>query len=153
MLPESVEWPMTQLLPSIQPQLARRVSYDNIKYYNRYVEDQRLAASMGVIDESAVDVALDKYYEEHPIDNTPLGIMSRYSGYTKENIIAIFDATEFYVWLAQYDPTDFYPTPAIHQETPDYRIEDERMIQDDGILAVIRASFETVYRQRNFATA
>lgn len=132
---------------------ARRVSYDNIKYYNRYVEDQRLAASMGVIDESAVDVALDKYYEEHPIDNTPLGIMSRYSGYTKENIIAIFDATEFYVWLAQYDPTDYYPTPAIHKEAPDYRIEDERMIQDDGILAVIRASFETVYRQRNFATA
>jgi hypothetical protein len=133
--------------------LAHRVDYDEIQTYNRYVEDQRVAESMGLLEESAVTKALREYYEANPLDNSPEGILARLSGERKEDVIATINAFEFYDWLAQYDPTDYYPTPAIHKEAPDYRIEDERMIQDDGILAVIRASFETVYRQRNFATA
>ena len=42
---------------------------------------------------------------------------------------------------------------AIHKEEPDYRVEDNRLIEDDGILAVIRQGFDDFYRQRNFATA
>lgn len=131
-----------------------KVDYQTeIKYYSRYAEDQRLAAAMGTIEESAVDVALDKYYAEHPLDNSPEGVLARFTGLTKENVIVALDMVDFYSWLAHYDPTDYYPTPAVHKEDPDYRIEDDRMIQDDGILAVIRAGFETFYRQRNFATA
>jgi len=131
-----------------------KVDYQTeIKYYSRYAEDQRLAAAMGTIEESAVDVALDKYYAEHPLDNSFEGMLARFSGLTKDNVIAVMDTLEFYTWLADYDPTDYYPTPAIHKEDPDYRIEDNRMIQDDGLLAVMRSGYEAFYRQRNYATA
>ncbi len=139
--------------PGIEDLGAQRVDYEEIKVYNRYVEDQRLAESMGVVEKSAVSIALEEYYEKNPLDNSPEGILARYSGLTKDNVIAIIDSVEFYSWLAQYDPTDAYPTPAIHKEEPDYRVEDNRLIEDDGILAVIRQGFDDFYRQRNFATA
>ena len=139
--------------PSIAQLGAQRVDYDEIKIYNRYVEDQRLAESMGIIEQSAVSKALDEYYEKNPLDNSPEGILARYSGLTKENVIAVLDTAEVYAWYSQYDPTDSYPTPAIHEEDPDYRVEDNRLIEDDGILAYIRQGFDDFYRQRNFATA
>jgi hypothetical protein len=130
-----------------------KVDYEDIKYYSRYSEDQRLASAMGIVDQSAVEVALEEYYELHPLDNSPEGVLARMSGMTKENVIATLDAVEFYGWLAQYDPTDMYPTPAIHKEAPDYNLNDDRFIDDDGLLAVLRSGFSGFYRQRNFATA
>ena len=43
-----------------------RLNYNEIQTYNRYVEDQRLAESMGVIEESSVTKALNEYYEKNP---------------------------------------------------------------------------------------
>ena len=38
------------------------------------------------------------------------GILARYSGLTKDNVIAVLDFFEVQEWLAQYDPTDFAPS-------------------------------------------
>ena len=130
-----------------------RVDYEEIKTYNRYAEDQRLAEAMGVIDKSAVTVAVEKYYEKYPLDNSLEGILARYSGLSKEEVIGRIEAVQFYSWLAQYDPTDMYPTPAVHEEIPNYTMEDKRFVNDDGLLAVMNKGFTDLFRQRNFATA
>ena len=130
-----------------------RLNYNEIQTYNRYVEDQRLAESMGVIEESSVTKALNEYYEKNPLDTSLDGTVARMAGITKDNLYALADTLDFYKWLAYYDPTDAYPTPAIHEEDPDYRIEDERLIKYDGVMAVLDWGFRELFAQRNFATA
>ncbi len=130
-----------------------RLNYDEIQTYNRYVEDQRLAESMGVIEESSVTKALNEYYEKNPLDTSLDGTVARMAGITKDNLYALADTLDFYKWLAYYDPTDAYPTPAIHEEDSDYRIEDERLIKYDGVMAVLDWGFRELIAQRNFATA
>lgn len=78
------------------------------KYYQRFIEDQSLLESMGVIEESAVARYLDEYYENHPLDNSYEGILARYSGLTKENVIAMLDVFEYYDYIANYDPSERY---------------------------------------------
>jgi hypothetical protein len=56
-------------------------------------------------------------------------------------------------FLAEYDPTDYYPTPAIHPEEPDYTMEDDRIIKDETFVAIIQTGYFSEYRQRNFASA
>lgn len=79
------------------------------KGYQRFIEDQRLAESTGLIEKSAVAVYLDKYYEEHPKDNSYEGILARYTGLTKENVIAILDGIEGLEFLANYNPDGYAP--------------------------------------------
>ena len=132
---------------------AAMLSYDEIKTYSRYAEDQRLAESMGLIDESAVSVALREYYDEHPLDNSTEGILARFSGLTKDNVIAIEDTVDFYNFYLAYDPTDYYPTPAVHKEDPTYTIEDKDFVNDDGMLAIMRACETDPARRLNVAAA
>ncbi len=80
-----------------------------IKYYQRYTQDQRLMTAMGVIDKSAVEVSLENYYEENPIDNSYAGIIARYSGYTKDEVLAVMDVVDRYNYVANYDATGLGP--------------------------------------------
>lgn len=127
--------------------------YRERRAYARYIEDQRYLESTGMIEQSAVAVFLDEYYEEHPLDNSHEGIMARLSGLPKETVIAAYDAVDFMNFLAEYDPTDYYPTPAIHPEEPDYTIEDDRIIKDETFVAIVQTGYFSEYRQRNFASA
>jgi hypothetical protein len=108
---------------------------------------------MGAVDKSAVSIAIDEYYEAHPIDYSPEGMLARYSGMTKENVIAVVDMVDSYAWLAHYEPSNLYPTPAPAEELPNYMLEDKRYVQSEGILAVVDSGFSEIFRQRNFATA
>ena len=128
-------------------------SYDEVKTYSRYIEDQRLAESMGLVEKSAVSVFLDEYYEKYPLDNSVEGILARFSGLTKQNVIAIEDTIDFYNFYLAYDPTDYYPTPAVHKEDPSYTIEDDDIINDDGMLAILRACETDPTRRLNVAAA
>lgn len=128
-------------------------SYDEVKTYSRYIEDQRLAESMGLVEKSAVSIFLDEYYEKYPLDNSVEGILARFSGLTKQNVIAIEDTIDFYNFYLAYDPTDYYPTPAVHKEDPSYTIEDDDIINDDGMLAILRACETDPTRRLNVAAA
>ena len=78
------------------------------KYYQRFLEDQRLAKAMGLIDKTSEEAYLEEYYKEHPLDNSYEGVLARKSGLTKENVIAILDTIDYYKYLAEYDPTERY---------------------------------------------
>lgn len=133
--------------------LGKDPSYDEVKTYSRYIEDQRLAESMGLVEKSAVSVFLDEYYEKYPLDNSTEGILARLSGYTKDQVIAIEDTVEFYNFYLAYDPTDYYPTPAVHEEDPSYTIEDKDFVNDDGMLAIYRSCETEPLRRLNVAAA
>ena len=127
--------------------------WDETKQYQRFVEDQRLAENMGLTEKSAVTAFLDKYYEEHPLDNSYEGILARRSGLTKENVVALLDYAEDLVFLANYNPTNYYP---LHTDEPSVkntkraRISNKKVINNFAI-ATIQSSFDKSYRQRNYA--
>lgn len=127
--------------------------WDETKQYQRFVEDQRLAENMGLTEKSAVTAFLDKYYEEHPLDNSYEGILARRSGLTKENVVALLDYAEDLVFLANYNPENYYP---LHTDEPSVkntkraRISNKKVINNFAI-ATIQSSFDKSYRQRNYA--
>ena len=127
--------------------------WDETKQYQRFVEDQRLAENMGLTEKSAVTAFLDKYYEEHPLDNSYEGILARRSGLTKENVVALLDYAEDLVFLANYNPENYYP---LHTDEPSVkstkraRISNKKVINNFA-LATIQSSFDKSYRQRNYA--
>ncbi len=82
--------------------------WDEGKYYQRFIEDQSLAESMGLIDKSAAVAYMEEYYEENPLDNSYEGILARYSGMTKDDVVALLDVMEYYNFIASYDASDRY---------------------------------------------
>lgn len=81
------------------------------KYYQRYVEDQRILEQMGAFEgsENPVTAFIEQYekeYEEtHPEANTYIGYLSRISGLTPENTETVLAFVEYYTFVDQYDPT------------------------------------------------
>ena len=82
-------------------------NWETNKVYQRYVEDQRIMESMSD-QQSTVSLFLDKYYEEHPLDNSYEGILARFTGQTKEDVTLALMYMDYEKYVAQYDPTDRY---------------------------------------------
>ncbi len=82
--------------------------WSKAQYYQRFIEDQSLMESMGIIDKSAVTAFIEEYREEHPLDNSYAGVLARYSGLTKDNVIALLDTIDYVTYIAEYDPTTRY---------------------------------------------
>lgn len=82
------------------------------KYYQRYIEDQRILEQMGAYedDKNPVTAYIEEYekeYEEtHPEANTYIGYLSRISGLTPENTETVLAFVEYYTFVDQYDPTN-----------------------------------------------
>lgn len=110
-----------------------------MKYYQRYIEDQRILEQMGAYEDSKNPVTAyeEAYEKEHPLDTTPSGILAHYSGMSKddaEGLIALIDYSEF---INDYDASTRITmentpnltgqeiattikaelSPAVHQET------------------------------------
>lgn len=110
-----------------------------MKYYQRYIEDQRILEQMGAYEDSKNPVTAyeEAYEKEHPLDTTPSGILAHYSGMSKddaEGLIALLDYSEF---INDYDASTRITmentpnltgqeiattikaklSPAVHQET------------------------------------
>ena len=79
--------------------------WDEVKYYQRYIEDQRLLEVAGVTQKSSVTALLEDYYDKNPLDNSEQGIIARYSGLTKDQVVAVEDAIDVITYIANYDPT------------------------------------------------
>lgn len=93
------------------------------RYYQRYVEDQRLLESMDDDYVSTVSVFLDEYYEENPLDNSYEGILARRSGLTKDTVVALLDFIEYQDYIANYNPVGKY-------EFVQYESQDKIYIED-----------------------
>lgn len=82
------------------------------KYYQRYIEDQRILEQMGAYEGSKNPViAYQEVYEaeytkEHPESDTYLGYLSRISGLTVENTETVLALAYYYTFVDQYDPTN-----------------------------------------------
>ncbi len=102
--------------------------WNEAAYYQRYIEDQRLAESEGLIDKSAVATALEEYYAEHPIDMSYEGILAMKTGMTKEKVHETIAIVEGVMWLANYDPTDMFPYKVEEEEDSQISVEDDSPI-------------------------
>ena len=118
--------------------------------YRTFMSDQSLAESMGLIEKSAVTAYLEDYYKEHPLDNSYEGMLARYSGLTKDNVIALLDYIEYVDYVAQYDPSTRYAfgAPAV-EPTSEIFFEKENVMSGDGILLGVIVYADV--RNRSFA--
>lgn len=87
-----------------------------MKYYQRYVEDQRILEQMGVYEGSQNPVLAyeEKYASEHPIDMSEAGILAHYSGMSKEDAELTIAVLDIYHFIDEYDAT---PRIALQQDT------------------------------------
>ncbi len=89
---------------------------DYVAGNERWAEDQRYMQAfvgldsayntLGLIEESAVAKYLDKYYAENPIDNSYEGVLARFSGLPKSEVIDILAYMDYMDEVAQYDPEE-----------------------------------------------
>ena len=100
-------------------------TWEEAKYYQRFIEDQRYLESAGLVDKNAVSVALDEYYEKNPLDESYEGLMARMTGMTKEQVIATEDAVEVLLWIANYNPDGYFPYGYTEPEPEQISLEDE----------------------------
>lgn len=76
-----------------------------MKYYQRYVEDQRILEQMGAYEDSKNPVTAyeEAYEKEHPLDTTPSGILAHYSGMSKDDAEGLIALVEYTNFLNDYD--------------------------------------------------
>lgn len=104
--------------------------WDKAKYYQRFIEDQSLAESMGVIDKSAVTAYLEEYYQENPLDNSYEGMLARYSGLDKETVSDILYIARYYEFVNNYNPAERYAFGA-----PELEIEGKLIFDNENAVA------------------
>jgi len=75
----------------------------------RYALDQRLGVAMGIYEENQVSVYAEKYLNEHPLDNSPLGIIARRSGLTKDEVQKDIAMINGLLFIADYNPEGLGP--------------------------------------------
>ncbi len=125
--------------------------WEKNKIYQRYVEDQRLFESMSDSHTSTVSLFLDEYYEDHPLDNSYEGILARFSGRPKDEVVAVLQYQDYLKYVAQYDPSERYVF------TNEFNKELSRLIFDaEGDNSVSLLQHNIVYadvRNRAFAVA
>jgi len=110
------------------------VTWDEAKKYQRFIEDQRLAEQMGLVKESAVTEFLTEYYEENPIDTSFEGTLARYSGLTKDNVIALLDYVEVQSFIAEYEPANLLPYSQEEGNEDPIKIDDGIIIEESPII-------------------
>ncbi len=74
------------------------------RIHQRFIEDQRWLVNIGATESDVISTYFEEYYRENPLDNSFEGVLARYSGMTKENVIATLDLIDAINYIASYDP-------------------------------------------------
>lgn len=82
---------------------------EEMKYYSAYISLIEWMDANNLLTTAGDAVALNKYYKENPLDNSYEGILARYSGHSKDTVIAVLNLVNYAEWLANYDPSGLYP--------------------------------------------
>ena len=88
----------------------------------RYTLDQRMGESMGIYEKSQTAIYTEKYLKEHPLDNSPLGIIARRSGLTKEEVKKDIAMINGMLFVAEYNPEGLGPL-VIEEKKPEVVFE------------------------------
>lgn len=127
------------------------------KWYQRYTEDQTWLESAGLIEKSAVTAFVEKYYDEHPLDNSLEGVIARYTGMSKEEAENTVGLLEYVDYVAHYDASDKYPLPVTDEKyVPDFNNETalgKGMPNHDMLANIIHYVVYRDLRNRNIVTA
>ncbi|MBQ6127660.1 hypothetical protein IJI69_03130 [Candidatus Saccharibacteria bacterium] len=112
---------------------------EETKLYSAYIQLIEWMEANNLLTKAADSVALEKYYKENPLDNSYAGILARYSGYSKDTVIAVLDLVDYTEWLANYDPSDLYPLAPIEDEVilydnPEIIADIEPVIDNNDII-------------------
>ena len=75
----------------------------------RYVLDQRMGEAMGIYDKSQTAIYTENYLKEHPLDNSPLGIIARRSGLTKDEVKKSIAMVNALLFVSEYNPEGLGP--------------------------------------------
>ena len=110
--------------------------------YQRFIQDDLMAAVEGDSEESSVVAFLDEYYAEHPLDNSPTGVLARYSGLPKERVELALDVIELGNFIANYDPSDLAPAPKVEEAAPAYMVESPDYFFDNYVALYNKATLE-----------
>ena len=113
--------------------------WEENKWYQAYIEMQEWMESARLIKTSNAFTTVARYYEENPLDNSYEGIIARYSGMSKDRVVAVLDLLEYVAFLDSYDPTNLYPMPApipemIQYDNGEIVAQTEQIIQLSGIV-------------------
>ncbi len=132
-------------------QAAASPDWETAKTYQRFIEDQSLSESMGLINKSAVTAFLEDYYEKNPLDNSYEGILARYSGMDKDTVVALLDIIDYGNYIADYHPEERYVfgAPVVETEN-ELRFDNENELATTYFVLLNQISFADV-RNRSFA--
>lgn len=83
--------------------------WNEMKYYQAYVELLEWMEAIGKLTSTTTGDAIAKYYRENPLDNSYEGIIARYSGMSKDHVVAVLDLINYTEFLANYNPSDMGP--------------------------------------------
>ncbi|MBQ2643712.1 hypothetical protein IJG11_02215 [Candidatus Saccharibacteria bacterium] len=126
--------------------------WEEAKYYQRFIEDQSLAESMGVIEKSAVTAYLEEYYKENPLDNSYEGMLARYSGLDKETVSDILYIARYYEYVNNYNPAERYAfgVPVVDTEK-ELKFDNENVMANNFLVVLADKISYADVRNRSFA--
>ena len=121
------------------PTLGDAYFTEETKLYSAYIQLIEWMEANNLIVRAADSVALEKYYDKNPLDNSYAGILARYSGYSKDTVLAVLDLVDYSEWLANYDPSNLYPLAPKEDETilydnPEIIASEEPVVNNNTII-------------------
>ena len=100
--------------------------WNEIRYYQAYVELLEWMQAIGKLTSTTTGDAIARYYRDNPLDDSYEGIIARYSGMSKDHVVAVLDLINYAEFLANYDPSDMGPLKP--QESDDVYYEDTEVV-------------------------
>lgn len=73
-----------------------------------FLELDTLYSDLALIETSTLATYLDEYYAENPLDESYEGKLARFSGLSKDQVIAALDYIDYLYEIATYNPADRY---------------------------------------------
>ncbi len=115
------------------------------KIHQRFIEDQRFYENTDTGFDNAVVAYIKDYYEEHPLDNSFEGILARYSGMTKEDVISTIELIQGLDYIAKYKPSERTESLAMVEKKEDEAIYFEDIDSESSVVTVAAEPKYIVY--------
>ena len=110
------------------------------KYYQEYVQLLGWLENIGRIEKSSATVAVEDYYDKNPLDQSYEGIIARYAGMSRDEVVAVVDLLQYIAYLNEYQErvAELGPLLPVQEEKLDYSSDvvviAERIIQGNAVV-------------------
>ncbi|MBR2839799.1 hypothetical protein IKE82_00495 [Candidatus Saccharibacteria bacterium] len=104
---------------------------EDLEYYAAFVMRDQVESLLSG-EESRVTAFKEKYYTEHPLDNSREGKIARVSGLTKNEVKMALAYADYLTFIAKYNPTERYAFGSVL----DYEESERPLVEHAGQVAV-----------------